>query len=523
MNYTGEDAIYEDDRVSVGLFDLRILADAVEIRSSIFGGVLPPIKVIETSSGTVWLLRFYEEDGRVVPYKPLLRDLEVETLRDMFLPILQSNYVARFVEEGERVKSLDDLVRGIRHPALEPSRYAFLEILGKTDEPYELLNLHSKLRRLYAQVYPTREKILNDVANQLEVSSYERVGGEWQIMNTPRGKILCSREVGSKEYALFLIEERYSGELPTFTSDPRMGNAPFVSGTVPDLSGDHVFLGYYSDWKRILENLERVRKGPKVLITMTEDLSPKEEEVMEVLYRYKRAILIGPPGTGKTYVAQRVAERIAGREGWNWVLVQASPSLRYEEFVEGLRPVKTSQGVAFEVQDGIFLRIVKRAKAHPTERFMVILDEMNRGNLPAILGNLLYAIEYRGRPVILPYSGSSLVIPDNLLFLGTLNERDVTTLQIDQAILRRFPVVFFEPDEEELRAYLRGKNWSENQISWAIETFRKLNRELKNSLGHAYFFASTPQDLRRKLRYFVLPLLRLRLGKDLEDVLEDVS
>jgi len=518
---TGEGAVYEDRKVSVGLFDLFPTEDGVVIRSALFPGVLPHILFMRRGREAVWILRFYSPDGAAVPHKPILKEMGDDWLRTTFSSLLGSGYIVRFSDEGERVGDVDTLIGRIKHPALEPDRFAYLEVIGTTSEPADLVRVMVDMRKAYAKVYPRREGFLRHLIAEMDAGGYERLEGEWQVMDTRWGKLLAAREVGGESYGIFLLKPDYTGRLPRFRTDRRMANAPFVSGTVPDYAGDYVFLGYASDIGRIRKTLESLDEGTAV-ITVPDDLSPEEEEVMDVLYRYGSAVLMGPPGTGKTHVARRVAERMAGREGRNWILIQASPSLRYEEFVEGLRPVRGEGGVAFEVVEGPFLRMVRKAQSNPEDRFVVILDEMNRGNLPAILGNLLYALEYRGKPVLLPYSGSPLVLPENLFFIGTLNERDVSTLQMDQAILRRFPVIFFEPDEDALVRYLEGKGWSRDEIGWAVAIFRRLNEVLKGSVGHAYLFADSPQDLRMKLRYFIAPLLRLRLGRSLEEVLEGI-
>jgi 5-methylcytosine-specific restriction protein B len=112
----------------------------------------------------------------------------------------------------------------------------------------------------------------------------------------------------------------------------------------------------------------------------------------------------------------------------------------------------------------------------------------------------------------MPYSSRPLVVPRNLCIIATLNERDVSTVKIDQAILRRFPVIFFEPSREELENFLRSKGWEDGDINEVLEIFDKLNELTNNSLGHTYFFAENIEEIRRKLEYFIKPLLRLHFG-----------
>src|SRR5207237_8930680 len=113
--------------------------------------------------------------------------------------------------------------------------------------------------------------------------------------------------------------------------------------------------------------------------------------------RGRRLLVQGLPVAGKTFVVERLARLPTADEEERTELVQFHPSYAYEDFVEGIRPRVTGEaGLAYEVREGIFLALVERAKEHPNELFVLVVDEINRANLPRVLGELLYALEYRG-------------------------------------------------------------------------------------------------------------------------------
>ncbi len=135
------------------------------------------------------------------------------------------------------------------------------------------------------------------------------------------------------------------------------------------------------------------------------------QEVIEALTDDSpQIILAGPPGTGKTWVAERIARYLTGDQPLAHRVVQFHPSYGYEEFVEGLRPVVEHGAVDFRRVDGVVLDMVKQLKAE-NERAVLIIDEMNRANLPRVFGELLYLLEYRGKPINLLYS-KDFELPD---------------------------------------------------------------------------------------------------------------
>ena len=167
--------------------------------------------------------------------------------------------------------------------------------------------------------------------------------------------------------------------------------------------------------------------------------------VQAVLHRKRQVILYGPPGTGKTYWAERSARELAARSwysaGWDQLdnakqtalgqggaieVCAFHPAYGYEDFLEGYRPSVTEGALAFELRDGVFKRLCERARANAQRGFYLIVDEINRGDIPRIFGELLTVLEKdkREKAVTLPLSGTSFSVPDNVFLLGTMNPAD---------------------------------------------------------------------------------------------------
>jgi len=236
------------------------------------------------------------------------------------------------------------------------------------------------------------------------------------------------------------------------------------------------------------------------------------EDVIWMLRDKGGAILYGPPGTGKTFIAQRIAEALQEDEQMR-SLVQLHPSYGYEDFFEGFRPA-ASDSVALVKKDGPLRLLARAAESRKDENAVLVLDEINRGNLPKVFGELFFLLEYREHPVRLMYSPDEpFTLPQNLLFIGTMNTADRSVALLDQALRRRFHFAPLFPGEwpvsDMLRRYLQANR---PDMEWVAELLDLTNQELGDrdmAIGPSYFMRSDldQHTLDRLWRYSIIPTI----------------
>ena len=249
------------------------------------------------------------------------------------------------------------------------------------------------------------------------------------------------------------------------------------------------------------------------------------EEISALLEDKKQVIFQGPPGTGKTYVAQKLAEHWAGSDS-NVMLVQFHPSYAYEDFVQGFRP-KTADGgqVTFELRDGPLRQIARSAAADATGKYYLIIDEINRGNIAKVFGELYFLLEYRDTPMRLQYSDEPFSLPPNLYIIGTMNTADRSIALVDLALRRRFYFVEFHPNEEPIKDLLRRWLTKHGQDTRVADLVDRANAELKDhhaAIGPSYFMKKDLDEtsVRRIWKHSILPYIEERLFGEIDRVKE---
>jgi len=307
---------------------------------------------------------------------------------------------------------------------------------------------------------------------------------------------------------VFKITEHFRSPVPF----QDLSDIPELSSCEPLKSNQGSLFKLSRDEYEIIRNIIDENNPPLQLPTegytikdAVSDLFIDEDEFKEILglIRYKKNVILqGPPGVGKTFIAKRLAYAMMGVKDTTRVeMIQFHQSFSYEDFIQGYRPTDDGK---FTLKNGTFFEFCRRAQNDPEHDYFFIIDEINRGNLSKIFGEMLMLIESdkRGKSFSVPLTyartpDERFYIPERLHIIGTMNTADRSLAIVDYALRRRFSFVDLKPNfSDKFKKHLESEYVPEDLIKRIIEKITQLNEDISGDhknlgsgfcIGHSFF------------------------------------
>ena len=403
--------------------------------------------------------------------------------------------------------------------------------LGDLSDISYIKSSKERIRELMVHHYPRDARITGKQTNQI-----------FNFIATINEGDLVIASDGAKVIGIGRVNEGYSYDS---TSDfPHRRGVEWYSLNEWKMTSPEGLQTTVHEVRKYPENQIEVEKqifsGPVTPPVSLVKLTGIPAKIETILKRKAQVIIYGPPGTGKTYWAELTAKELAARNNFNKqfsdldeeqkALIAGTerihpsyvktccfhPSYGYEDFIEGYRPIVNNDQMHFQLRNGIFKKLCIEAIENPSSTYYLIIDEINRGDISRIFGELLMILEKnkRGKSVQLPLSGNIFSVPENVFIIATMNTADRSIALLDKALRRRFGFLEFMPDISILKnVVLKGIPvglWLESLNKRILENVGRDARNLQ--IGHSYLMEQDKPITRftqfvRIIREDIIPLL----------------
>ncbi len=392
-----------------------------------------------------------------------------------------------------------------------PRIWSFSNIdIGET-ESYTLFNNNGNKRRVFKNFLDVKK---GDMIIGYESYPVKQVVAIGRVTDEQDGEKICFEKVEDLSSPI---------DYAVLKDCPELGNMEYFTnqqGSLFKLSKNEYdfIVGLICEKNAIFSSIDADKKYTKKEFLEEVYMSEaKYDRLVSVLKRKKNIILQGAPGVGKTFAAKRLCYSIMGVKDDNRIeFVQFHQNYSYEDFVIGYKPVREG----FELRYGVFYHFCKKASENPDKDYFFIIDEINRGNMSKIFGELLMLIEsdYRGKSAKLAYNGVNFSVPERLHIIGMMNTADRSLAMIDYALRRRFSFFDMGPgfDSEGFLKY--QESFDNDTFDRLISEIKNLNKEIANDkylgsgfcIGHSYFCGAeecTDEWMREVVDYDILPMI----------------
>lgn len=392
-----------------------------------------------------------------------------------------------------------------------PKVWSFSSLAEGESEAYTLFNENGNKRRIFQNFLDARA---GDMVIGYESNPVKKIVAICRVAEEQDGEVILFEKVEGLNSPIEYAALKVCPELD------KMEYFQNAQGSLFKLTpGEYEFILDMIREENPLRESAKIEKYTKEDFLADVYMSEEKYDTLKAVLKNKLNIILqGAPGVGKTYCAKKLAYSIMGEKDDSRIeLIQFHQNYTYEDFIMGYKPKENT----FVLTDGVFYRFCQKAKNQPDKSFFFIIDEINRGNLSKIFGELMMLIEkeYRDHEITLAYNDMPFSVPKNIYIIGTMNTADRSLAMIDYALRRRFSFFEMSPGFDTKGFLEYQSRLNSPLLDRVIDKIKSLNREIEDDsslgrgfcIGHSYFCGQkecTEDWLKAVIDYDIIMMLQ---------------